>query len=286
MDIEKEVNTLIDSFDGKVSLYIKDEKGNIVSHNENEIVEAASCIKLFILLEYYNQILKGIKRRNDIINYSVKKDYTENGSGIIQHLDDLQLTSKNMATLMIIISDNIATNKMIEYLGFENINKTIKELGFKNTYLIAKKLDFNKYNSVGRTTAYEYAKAYEMLMQKEILTPELCNEIIEILSHQTLNIMLTRFIQPKYLEEKGTNNAFIKYIASKSGTFGDDEKEDVIDCRNDGGIISTKNGNYIISIFISEFKDHYFYIDNPANLLGANISKIVFEAFEKNGTIK
>ena len=279
---EEKIKQLIDNFEGKVCIYITDDKDNIIKYNENEIVETASCIKLFILIEYYNQILKNGKSRNDIINYSAQNDYVQNGSGLIQYLEDLKLSSKNMACLMMIVSDNIATNKMIDYLGFDNINNTIKQLGFKNTVLNARKLDFNIYNSIGKTTALEYAKAYEMILKKEILTPNLCNEIIEILSHQTKNDMIIRYLPPKYLEEKGSDHAFIKYIATKSGGLGDEGKEDIINCRNDGGIISTNLGNYIVSIFISGFHDHYFYADNPASLLGAKINKIIFEAFEKN----
>ena len=279
---EKKIKQLIDNFEGKVCIYITDDKDNIIKYNENEIVESASCIKLFILIEYYNQILKNGKSRNDIINYSAQNDYVQNGSGIIQYLEDLKLSSKNMACLMMIVSDNIATSKMIDYLGFDNINNTIKQLGFKNTFLNAKKLDFNIYNSIGKTTALEYAKAYEMILKKEILTPNLCNEIIEILSHQTKNDMIIRYLPPKYLEEKGSDHAFIKYIATKSGGLGDEGKKDIINCRNDGGIISTNIGDYIVSIFISGFHDHYFYADNPASLLGAKINKIIFEAFEKN----
>lgn len=287
MNSERKIKELIDRFEGKVCLYAIDEQNNIIKNNENEIVETASCIKLFILIEYYNQILKNEKSRDDIINYSVQNDYVENGSGIIQFLKDLNLSSINMATLMMIVSDNIATNKMIEYLGFDNINNTIKKLGFKNTFLNAKKLDFNIYSSIGKTTAYEYAKAYEMILKKKILTPDLCDEITSILSHQTKNDMIIRFLSPKYLEEKGCENAFIKYIATKSGGLGDEGKEDIINCRNDGGIISTTIGNYIISIFINNFSDHYFYADNPASLLGAKINKIIFETFEQNkGSIK
>lgn len=279
---EKKIKQLIDNFEGKVCIYITDDKDNIIKYNENEIVESASCIKLFILIEYYNQILKNGKSRNDIINYSAQNDYVQNGSGIIQYLEDLKLSSKNMACLMMIVSDNIATSKMIDYLGFDNINNTIKQLGFKNTLLNARKLDFNIYNSIGKTTAFEYAKAYEMILKKEILTPNLCNEIIEILSHQTKNDMIIRYLPPKYLEEKGSDHAFIKHIATKSGGLGDEGKKDIINCRNDGGIISTNLGDYIVSIFISGFHDHYFYADNPASLLGAKINKIIFEAFEKN----
>ena len=58
MNIEEEIKQLINDFNGKVHFYISDEKGNIIKHNENEIVETASCIKLFILIEYFNQVLK------------------------------------------------------------------------------------------------------------------------------------------------------------------------------------------------------------------------------------
>ena len=166
-DCEEKIKSLIENFEGKVCLYVTDENKNVIKNMENEIVETASCIKLFILIEYYNQILKGKKSRNDMINYEAKNDYVEKGSGIMQYLQDLNLSSINMATLMIIVSDNIATNKMINYLGFDNINNTIKQLGFNNTYLNAKKLDFNIYHSIGKTTAYEYAKAYEMILKKK-----------------------------------------------------------------------------------------------------------------------
>ena len=183
---------------------------------------------------------------------------------------------------MMIVSDNIATNKIIEYLGFDNINKTIKKLGFTNTELIAKKIDFKIYNEIGKTTAYEYAMAFKMLLNKEILTPDLCNEIIEILSNQTKNELLIKYLSPRYLEEMNSNNGFIKYIASKSGGLGDKVEKNITNCRNDGGIISTKLGDYIISIFINNFSDYYFYSDNPATILGAKISKIIFDSFEKN----
>lgn len=282
MNVEEKIKELINDFDGNVNFYISDEKGNELKYNENEIVETASCIKLFILIEYYNQIMQNRKTREDMISYSPEQDYVENGSGIIQYLENLNLSSKNMAILMMIMSDNIATNKMIEYLGFENINNTIKTIGLKNTTLVAKKLDFNIYNSVGKTTAYEYAKAYEMILKKEILTPDMCDEIIEILSNQTYRVMLLRYLSPKDLEEIGVSDTYIKYIATKSGALGDEGKEDMINCRNDGGIFSTEDGSYIISIFISGMEDRGFYPDNPAILLGGKISKIVLKSFKEN----
>ena len=287
MNVEEQIKKMIDDFDGNVSLYVKDEKDNVIKFNENDIVETASCIKLFILIEYYNQILNNKISREDKIKYSSKEDCVMNGSGLIKYLDDFELSSKNIATLMIIVSDNVATNKMIEYLGFHNINNTIKELGFTNTLLKAKKLDFDHYNCVGQTTSYEYARAYEMIMKHEILTPELCDEIIKILSHQRINVMITKYLSPKYLDKMCDDKFSLKFIASKSGSLGDEENDAMINCRNDGGIISTSIGNYIFSIFIRDFKDYYYYDDNIAIVFGAKISKLIFESFKKhNGSIK
>ena len=277
--IEK-IEKIISKFDGNISLYANNCKGTIINFNENEAVETASCIKLFILIEYYKQILEGKKSRNDILTYEYDKHYMESGSGIIQYLDKLELTSRNMAILMIIDSDNIATNIMIEYLGIKNINSTIKSLGFKNTILISPKLDFNIYKEIGKTTAKEYGELYVKLLNKEILNKEMCEEIIEILKNQLHNDLLTRKISLKDLDEIGKKNANIKYIASKSG--GLDKRYAIYNCRNDGGIIATKFGSYIVSIFINNFNDYYWNRDNKAIIAGGEIHHIIYENYLNN----
>ena len=278
--IEK-IEKRIRDFDGNISLYANDNKGTIINFNENEVIETASCIKLFILIEYYKQILEGKKSRNDILTYEYDKHYMENGSGIIQYLDKLELTSRNMAILMIIDSDNIATNIMIEYLGIENINNTIKSLGFKNTILICPKLDFNIYKEIGKTTAKEYGELYIKLLNKEILKPEICEEILEILKNQLHNDLLIRKLPLQDLNEIGEENANIKYIASKSGGLGD-KRYGIGNCRNDGGIIATKFGSYIVSIFINNFNDYYWDRDNKAILAGGEIYHIIYENYLNN----
>ena len=186
-----------------------------------------------------------------------------------------------MAILMIIDSDNIATNIMIEYLGLENINKTIKLLGFKDTMLICPKLDFNFFKEIGRTTAKEYGELYIKLLNKEILNSEICEEILEILKKQLHNDLLIRKLPLKDLNDIGENDANIKYIASKSGGLGD-KKYGIDNCRNDGGIIGTKFGFYIVSIFINNFNDCYWNRDNEAILVGGEINRILYENYIKN----
>ena len=69
MNINQKINELLNNFDGKLSLYANDGK-NCIKINEDEVVEAASCIKVFILIEYYRQIMTNEKSRDDILTYN------------------------------------------------------------------------------------------------------------------------------------------------------------------------------------------------------------------------
>ena len=60
INCEEKIKSLINDFEGKVCLYVMDENNNEIKYNENEVIETASCIKLFILIENYNQILKKV----------------------------------------------------------------------------------------------------------------------------------------------------------------------------------------------------------------------------------
>lgn len=62
-----------------------------------------------------------------------------------------KLKVKDTATMMIICSDNIATNMIIDYLGLDTINACIRELGFGHTVL-HNPLHFDRYDKLGTTT--------------------------------------------------------------------------------------------------------------------------------------
>lgn len=135
-------------------LEFNDFRGTKIKINENEKYNAASCIKIFILIELFNQINNGsIKREQELI---YKDEHYVNGSGIMRYLTKgIELPVIDIATLMMIISDNVATNILIDFLGIDNINKTIKSIGCNNTKL------YSKFKSVkdatfSETTAFDY----------------------------------------------------------------------------------------------------------------------------------
>ncbi|MBQ9012140.1 MAG: serine hydrolase [Bacilli bacterium] len=288
MSIKTKINKILSECKYDIGLYIKDYKGNVIKYNENKVYETASCIKVFVLIEYFKQIFENKINKNDSFTYTKSDNKLGLNSGIMSSFDyGLKLTTKDYATLMIIYSDNIATNKLINYLGIDNINKTIKELGFNHTYLY-NELDLVKYLKFGRTTAYEYAKVYDMLLNNKIINEEVSKNCLNILKKQKYNDMITKYIPPMDLIFKGKENVVeganvskINYIASKSGSivWTDDTMKNA---RNDGGIISTIYGDYIISIFISDIDDLTFNINNKGLDVGAKINKFVYESFTQN----
>ena len=277
-------NRINNSYD--IGFYIKDMKDNIFKYNENITFETASCIKVFILVEYFKQIYENKIKTNEYFDYSVEDNIPGLNSGIISSFDyGLKLTSKDYIVLMIVYSDNIATNKLIKLLGIANINKTIKKLGFNNTYLF-NELNLPKYLKFGQTTPYEYAKIYEMILKNEVINEEVSKNCLEILKLQKHNDMIIKYLPTTDLIFKGTDNSNIKYIASKSGSivWVSDEIKNI---RNDGGIVSTKYGDYIISIFISNLDDLRYNFDNKGIEIGGCISKLVYDNFiENKGELK
>lgn len=279
--MKEQILNAISKYDYDIGFYLSDSNGNVISYNEDRKYESASCIKLFILMEYFKQVWEGKKSIKDKFTYEEKDHIPGLDSGIIGKLDyGLNLTSKDYALLMIIYSDNIATNKLIEYLGIENINKTIQEIGCKDTVLLHE-LDLLKYFEFGTTTPKDYAYAYEKIRTNQFINAEVCKNILEILKKQQFSDMIRKGLPPYDVLFKGDKESNICYIASKSGSIVYTGKE-MKNCRNDGGIISTKYGEYIISIFISNIDDIRYDYDNKAIECGAEIGRIAYYGFMEN----
>ena len=127
MSLSARIKAELTSYNGKMGIYIDDFKGNKIEINSEETFETASTIKTFILLDFFQQIHNKTISLDDIIIYK-EENLEDEGSGVLKTLDfGVKMTAKSYATLMIIISDNTATNVMIDYLGIDHINSTIKK---------------------------------------------------------------------------------------------------------------------------------------------------------------
>lgn len=269
LSLEARVKAEVYNYSGKIGLYANDFKGNIIEINSEDKFETASTIKSYILAEFYRQVYEKKIDRNKVLKY--EKENFVVGSGVLRDLDfGVEMTAKSFATLMIVISDNIATNIMIDLLGIDNINNTISDLGFKDT-MLHNKIDFEQYSKLGTTTPKDYGRLFELIYKKELWSPELSEEMLEIFKNQHYNTMLTRNLPQYFLDSENTGDEELIYIASKSGSMDA--------CRNDGGIVNTPGGGYVISLFTKEFVDNLYYNEHESYRFGGKVSRLMFDQF-------
>ena len=268
--LEMRIQREIMSFSGIMGIYASDLKGNVIRINAGEIYETASTIKSFILADLYRQVREGKKSLEEKLIYDTKNKI--NGSGILSALEaGVELTARNMAILMIIVSDNIASNILIDYLGLEHINETIHLLGLKNTRL-HRKLGLEGWDKLGSTTPEDYGRFFELLAQGRVVSPESSADMLEIFKKQHYNSTLTYFFPVYYLDEDnyGDEKPDI-FVASKSGSMNA--------CRNDGGIVGTPYGQYVITILTKGFADKQYHKEHESTIYGARVSRLLFDQY-------
>jgi beta-lactamase class A len=207
---------------------------------------------------------------DDMIEY--KPEHFVDGSGVVRSLEPgLALRAKDVATLMIIVSDNVATNMMIDFLGQDDINECIQRLGCKDTVL-HNPIDFVKYRQLGTSTVADYASIFIRSLKGELIGPEEDAQMLEIFKKQHYNSMLTKQFPVALFDAEdcgAEEGAF--WTASKSGSMDA--------CRNDGGIIHTPYGEYVLVMFNKEFSDAMYYPEHPATVFGSKVSKLLFDQY-------
>ena len=179
-----------------------------------------------------------------------------------------RLKVKDTATMMIICSDNIATNMIIDYLGLDTINACIRELGFVHTVL-HNPLHFDRYRDLGTTTPRDYAALFAQVAKGTLVSKEASAEMLAIFRQQHYNTMLTHDFPQFYLDCEETGEPERLWVASKRGCMNA--------CRNDGGIVHTPYGEYVIVLMNKDFHDIIEYNDHPSMVYGARVSRMILD---------
>ena len=268
LTLEERIEAELKSYDGTMGLYIDDLKGNVITRFPDEKFETASTIKGYILAALFDAIEQGKASLKDML--TCEERFWIDGSGILGSLEvGTTLSVKNVATLMIIVSDNIATNMLIDYLGIDNINACIQKLGCKDTVL-HNVLDFAKYHQLGTTTPRDYASMFVRIQNRTLISPEASEQMWQILSQQHYNSMIVKSL-PQFYVDPDNYDEQLFWFASKSGSMNA--------CRNDGGIITTPYGSYVIVMLNKNFSDKQYYPDHPATVFGSRVSRLVFDQY-------
>jgi beta-lactamase class A len=272
---------------GDVALFAENLKTHqTVAISPDTPVQTASVIKLAILYEALEQVRSGKAHFDDKITLT-KGDQVQ-GSGVLLFFDaPLSLTLKDVLTMMIVMSDNSATNLVIDHLGLENIDARIAKLGLKDTYLYKKVFmplpagvvmpaDQKKFG-LGKTTAREMAMVMTKIVRCELAEPggqtqaddsKLCQVALKM-----LQVQFYRSAIPRYLD--GMPGATSDSIANKTGSL------DAV--RNDVAAVSTKNGMVVISVFTCNNRDHSWGADQEGELTIAKLSRAIVQSWSPAG---
>ena len=114
--------------------------GHQIEINQNEIFPSASTIKIHIMLKILQLVEKGELSFESVIE--VNHSICSPGAGLLSHLDDkIDLTLRNLIHFMIILSDNTATNILIDLATIKGINELIDNFELENTKIQRKMED-------------------------------------------------------------------------------------------------------------------------------------------------
>jgi beta-lactamase class A len=135
-NLQAEINRVAEHLDGVMGYAIKDlQTGEFFYHNADLVFPTASSIKLAVLLELLRQGQEGKLSLEE--QHTVRRSETVGGDPILYMLGDgtVTMTLRDLAIFMVVLSDNSATNVLIDRVGMENINAGIARLGLKETML-------------------------------------------------------------------------------------------------------------------------------------------------------
>lgn len=131
--LQDEINSIRRSFPGEMSVYMKNlVTGEELALDAGRVHETYSVIKISIMVEVLRRVERGDFSLGDRIE--LKDSDKRLGSGLLSELDpDLRPTLKDLLTLMIIVSDNSATDILADKVGRANVTRTMHDFGLKNT---------------------------------------------------------------------------------------------------------------------------------------------------------
>ena len=284
--LDQQIKAIADAHKGHVALYARNLKtGQTASLLPDEPVQTASVIKMAVLLDAAEQIRTGKASFDERI--TLTKTNQVQGSGVLGVLTPpISLTLGDTLTLMVVLSDNTATNMAIDHLGLAHINENLGAAGLHQTWLYKKVYvpatepmppDQKKFG-LGKTTAREMASIMERLatchlaLDNAVPQPadgKICGTILNMLRNQQDRNSLPRYLETLDTSETGSA------IGNKTGALNQ--------VRNDVALISTKSGPVVIAAFTWGNEDQRWTGDNQAEQTLGKLAKAVIDRWSPQG---
>ena len=265
--LETRVEEIANRLDGVMGVAILDlTDGRTLLRNADRIFPTASSIKIAILLELYRQDqesragAKGKAKLDDVYTFD-PKDLVED-SQIMAGLTSgvTRVTNRDLAQFMVAVSDNAATNVLIDRVGMQNVNAILRSLGLTKTMLRRKMIDIAaaRRGDENVSTPQEMVRLLEIIYKGKALDKEFTDDLIKQLKTLKKDSYLSYGL-PTDVE-----------VADKPGTL-----EGV---RTDSGIVFAKNRPFAISVMTT-----YDGEEKAAEHAIAEVALEAFRYFEMRG---
>ncbi len=274
MLIIDQIARLAFGFSGVLGVWARSlDSGETIEWNATDTYPAASTIKLPILFEVFRQAAGGAFRLTDI--RILRADDVVPGSGILKDLTPgIALTIRDLAMLMIVLSDNTATNMLIDLVGLDAVNASAVNLGLHGTRLAFKLFKAPDGPPRNVSTPADLGRLMALIAERRVLTPATCDEMLGILGRQHFTDLTTRRI-PEYDGFLEADKTPVVSVASKSGS--------IRGTRNDVAFVQAHGRRYVIAMMSKDCRDLRFYHDNEAAVLLPEVSAAIYRHFVPRG---
>ena len=265
----------IGSFQGSVSLYARNlDTGAAIGIREAEPVRTASTIKLAIMGAVFDTVARGQAKWTEPLTVTAAEKVS--GSGIVasEISDGVQLPLRDLVHLMIVLSDNTATNMVLERITVDAVNAYLDSIGIRTTRSLRKirgdgsqlkaasgwsaagKLPENQKYGIGVSTPRDMVAILEKLERGQLVGPDASREMIAILKRCQDNTGIRRRMGDLP-------------VANKTGAL------DAL--RSDLGIVYSKSGRIAMAITVDGMPKADYSAENAGSLLIADLAKILVD---------
>lgn len=259
--IQETIERIAGELDGEVALAAKNlTTGRLLAFHADQKCPTASVIKLPILAHTVLLAREGALSLEETVTLT-DADQTP-GAGILSHLSaGLKITLRDACMLMIALSDNTATNLILDRVGIEGVNARMRALGLTQTKLFRKVYSAdppvsaeNRRYGLGVTTPREMLRLLTLIYEGRVGDPDACALIRHFLGAQQYRDGIPRLLPSDYL------------FQGKSGA--------VDRVRNDVGYVIVPGGPTVaLAIFCKNLRTVLWTEDNPALLTIARLSR-------------
>lgn len=258
------------SHKGKVAIALKhldtDESFYL---DADTAMPTASLIKFAILLELYQQVAEGKLKLADMV--TLRKEDMVPGSGILTYhfSDGASFCLRDAARLMMVYSDNTATNLVLDKTGLRPVNERMASWGCPNTRVHAKVFrrdtsidpERSKKYGLGSTTARETLQLLEKVHKGELISADACKEMLEHMKKCDDKDKIKHFLPTSIV------------VAHKSGS--------VTEVKTDAGILYLPGGPVALCVLTNENEDKRYAADNAASILIGRVAEQVYKHYAR-----